>query len=63
MVANCASSRGHIGLAGALCPGGGAFGSICAQASTPGATTPSNATQAKIHFEKGAISVSGISGH
>src|SRR5258707_9277397 len=62
MVASCASSRGHIGLTGAPC-GGGAAGFICAQASTLSALAPSSAAQARIHREKGVISVSGISGH
>jgi hypothetical protein len=62
MVANCASSRGHIGLTAAPCDGGGP-GLICAEASTLSATAPNSAAQAKIHLEKRVISVSGISGH
>jgi hypothetical protein len=62
MVASCASSLGHIGLTAAPCDGGGP-GFICAEASTLSATTPNSAAQTKIHLERGAISVSGISGH
>jgi hypothetical protein len=40
MVANCASSRGHIGLTGAPCCCGGGGAGICAQASTLSAPTP-----------------------
>ena len=60
MVANCASSRGHIGLTGAPvprppCGGGGAGGFICAEASTLSAPAPISAAPAKIHREKGVI--------
>src|SRR6185437_12081970 len=63
MVANCASSRGHIGLTGAPCCCGGAPGLVCARASTQTTLTPTSAAKAKIHRENGVISVSGISGH
>src|SRR5665213_4050643 len=62
MVANWASSRGHIGLSGGAPCGGGAGGFICAEASTLSAPTPNSTAQAKIHRERGVISVSGISG-
>jgi hypothetical protein len=65
MVANCASSRGHIGLTaaggapgaapGTPCGGIGAGGFICAEASTLSAPTPISAMPAKIHREKGVI--------
>src|SRR5260370_1501015 len=69
MVANCASSRGHIGLTGwaaAPCAGGGGGGApggfVCATASTLSALAPRSAMQAKIHRKTGVIRVSGISG-
>src|ERR1700732_3967554 len=61
MVPNCAWSRAHIGLAAAPCDGGAGF--TCACASTPSATTPSSAAQARIDLEQEAINFSGMSGH
>src|SRR5258708_19774108 len=69
MVANWASSRGHIGLPGlaaAPCAGGGGGGGpggfVCATASTLSALAPRSAMQAKIHRKTEVIRVSGISG-
>ena len=58
MVANCASSRGHIGLIGApcACGGGAAPGCICANGirALSVAAMPSSTAQAKIHRERGS---------
>src|SRR5579863_7121554 len=68
MVANCASSRGHIGLTAAPpCGGGGAPGPACAWASTPSTVAASNTAQAKIRLEIDLVGEkikdSDISGH
>src|SRR5258708_34743746 len=65
MVANCASSRGHIGLVAAPCGGGGGApgGVVWGEAPTLRAPGPSSAAQAKIQLETGVINVLCISSY
>src|SRR5277367_1036238 len=61
MVANWASSRGHIGLVAAPCGGGG--GLVCATASAPNSMAVRSTAQAATDLERIAINFSGMSRH
>jgi hypothetical protein len=64
IVASCISSRGHIGLRGGPCEGGGggAAGFICAGALELSARPPSRAAQEAIRRSSGVVKLFAISG-